>query len=164
MWPDLAKFCNFDKILKDFCNLLRAYFVLGTIWAHLGKKLCDLAKFHCCKWPKLKRQSSDLVTLPPTTFAAVLHNIFCQKCGFQRWEFSITYCPLRKFLKPLFSKSLKSLKYFLEIIRELWPIVCYYSKYIEHKVERVGVRYSCLHAVARFHHFHPSTSFFSREF
>ena len=27
------------------------------------------------------------------------------------------------------------------------------------KVERVGARYSCLHAVARFHHFHPSTSY-----
>ena len=27
------------------------------------------------------------------------------------------------------------------------------------KVERTGTRYSCLHAVAIFHHFHPSTSY-----
>ena len=37
-------------------------------------------------------------------------------------------------------------------------------KYIQAKVERVGVLNFCLHAVAIFHHFHPSTSFFSREF
>ena len=32
-------------------------------------------------------------------------------------------------------------------------------KVIYTKVERVGLLNSCLHAVARFHHFHPSTSY-----
>ena len=39
-----------------------------------------------------------------------------------------------------------------------FSLTCY-PKYKEHKVEQVGTRYSCLHAVTRFHHFHPSMSY-----
>ena len=35
----------------------------AQFWAYFGKKICNLAKFHCYKWPKLKTQSSHLITL-----------------------------------------------------------------------------------------------------
>ena len=55
VWPDLAQFRPLGDILKDLSNLMRANFVLGTILYLLWQKgLCDSAKFHWCKWPKLK--------------------------------------------------------------------------------------------------------------
>ena len=48
------------------------------------------------------------------------------------------------------------MKIVLEIgaLKETLPIQSHRTK-----VEQVGACYSCLHAVARFHHFHPSTSY-----
>ena len=37
VWPDLAKFHHFGKLLKDFGNIWRAYLVLATLWTHFGK-------------------------------------------------------------------------------------------------------------------------------
>ena len=37
VWPDLAKFRHFGKILKDFGNIWRAYLVLATFWTYFGE-------------------------------------------------------------------------------------------------------------------------------
>ena len=67
VWPDLAKFSHLSKILIDVGNFWRAYLVLGKKWNLLWQNnVCYWAKFYCFKWPKLKTQTSNRVTVNPT--------------------------------------------------------------------------------------------------
>ena len=64
MWPDLAKFRHFGKILKVFGKHLKALF---TIWQNfeptLANILCYATNLYPYKWPNIEKQSSHLVTL-----------------------------------------------------------------------------------------------------
>ena len=65
VWPDLAKFW---KTLAIYWGLILLW---AKFWTFFGKKLFSSAKFHCCKWPKLKTWSSHVVTC--TAYASLFH-------------------------------------------------------------------------------------------
>ena len=66
---------RFGKILKHLGNIWRAYLVLGKILNLLWQNNdCYWANFHCCKWPKLRTKSSNLVNLISMHFSFSLTN------------------------------------------------------------------------------------------
>ena len=61
MWPDLAKFRCFGKILKVFDNSLSAYLVFGIFLNRLWQNLCaSWANFHKYKRPKIEKRKAIL--------------------------------------------------------------------------------------------------------
>ena len=60
VWPDLAKFRQFGKILKVFVNIFEVVFIT---WYNFEPTLANFADFHFCKGQILNKQSSHLVTL-----------------------------------------------------------------------------------------------------
>ena len=75
VWPDLAKFRHFGKKFNRLWQFCRAYLVLGKILNLLWQNNdCYWANFHCCKWPKLRTKSSNLVNLISMHFSFSLTN------------------------------------------------------------------------------------------
>ena len=132
------------------------------------------ANFHSCKWPDIE-QMGNLFTLIKTIKKPKMSFLFLLSLRqfeasetvdsrFKQHHRNKTFC-----IQGQENSTDNYLLYYYYLIvptqsREMAYIEqassnTFYPKYLEHKVERVGMCYSCLHAVARFHHFHPSTSY-----
>ena len=90
VWPDLAKFHHFVKILKVFGNFSTVYF---PIFESTLDFLCHWANFHCNEWQKIGKNNFSVWshclrwpttqrTLPFKMLAAsVLRKVIWQKCS-----------------------------------------------------------------------------------
>ena len=55
VWPDLAKFCHFDRLIKSLAVIILPDFYWAQFWIHFGKFLCCMTSFLCFKWLNIEQ-------------------------------------------------------------------------------------------------------------
>ena len=71
VWPDLAKFCHFDKKCKVFGNLFERLFSIGQILSLLWQIICSIGHILIVlNGQILNKLFNHLVTLPPAAPAS----------------------------------------------------------------------------------------------